>query len=202
MIWECGKPSFSGLYCSALRRLCRRIAFGCGPIRIGGPGVVGMRSPGRRPLRSAGRPAPTASPTSSAAFVSSASSERAPRTTRSSSREEMNSATPVTMVIRTVRPIRPFDYSGRYANGFLHVRVDVAEQQRAALDRVRVRAAGTARQGRASSATASPSTSGARTAATSRPTVFAEYSRAFEPYDRLLFREGKVDHWRRRRSTS
>ena len=40
-------------------------------------------------------------------------------------REEINSATPVTMVIRTVRPIRPFDYSGLYANGFLHVRIEV-----------------------------------------------------------------------------
>ena len=37
----------------------------------------------------------------------------------------MDSATPVTMVIRTIRPIRPFDFSGLYANGFMHMRIEV-----------------------------------------------------------------------------
>ena len=46
---------------------------------------------------------------------------------------------------------------------------------------------------RARSATGSPSTSGARRPTTSTSNSFAEFSRDFEPYDRLRFRDGKVD---------
>jgi hypothetical protein len=38
--------------------------------------------------------------------------------------QELTSASPVILVIRIVRPIRPFDYSGNYANGFMHVRIE------------------------------------------------------------------------------
>jgi len=38
--------------------------------------------------------------------------------------EDLYSATPVTLVIRTTRPIRPFDNTGDYANGILHMRLE------------------------------------------------------------------------------
>jgi hypothetical protein len=108
-------------------------------------------------------------------------------------REEMNSATPVTMVMRTVRPIRPFDYSGFYANGFLHLRIEVLNNSelpwiefefelQEQLGRASVFGDGLSFDQRRSNSGNISSQS------------FREYSRAFEPYDRLLFREGKIDH--------
>jgi hypothetical protein len=108
-------------------------------------------------------------------------------------REEMNSASPVTMVIRTVRPIRPFDYSGLYANGFLHIRIEVLNNSELPwiefefelqehLGKASVFGDGLSFDQRRSNSGNIWSES------------FNEYSRAFEPYDRLLFREGKVDH--------
>ncbi len=108
-------------------------------------------------------------------------------------REEMNSASPVTMVIRTVRPIRPFDYSGLYANGFLHIRIEVLNNSELPwiefefelqehLGKASVFGDGLSFDQRRSNSGNIWSES------------FNEYSRAFEPYDRLLFRQGKVDH--------
>jgi len=108
-------------------------------------------------------------------------------------REEMNSATPVTMVIRAVRPIRPFDYSGYYANGFLHVRLEVLNNS--ALPWIEFEFELQERLGKASvfgdglSFDQRRSESGNISSGS-----FRAYSRAFEPYDRLLFREGKVDY--------
>jgi len=107
--------------------------------------------------------------------------------------EEMNSATPVTMVIRTVRPIRPFDYSGLYANGFLHVRIEVLNNSN--LPWIEFEFELQEQLGKASlfgdglSFDQRRSNSGNISSES-----FREYSRAFEPYDRLLFRKGKVDH--------
>ena len=107
-------------------------------------------------------------------------------------REEMNSATPVTMVIRTVRPIRPFDYSGLYANGFLHVRVEVLNNSK--LPWIEFEFELQEQLGKASVFGDGLSFDQRRTDSGNISSGnFREYSRAFEPYDRLLFRDGKVD---------
>ena len=108
-------------------------------------------------------------------------------------REEMNSATPVTMVIRTVRPIRPFDYSGLYANGFLHVRVEVLNNSK--LPWIEFEFELQEQLGKASVFGDGLSFDQRRTDSGNISSGnFREYSRAFEPYDRLLFRDGKVDY--------
>ena len=106
--------------------------------------------------------------------------------------EELNSATPVTLTIRTTRPIRPFDPSGAYANGILHMRVVTLNNSGQAwiefefeLQEILGR----------------PSTFGDglsfdqrnRTPTNIVSSNFAAFSRDFEPYDRLLFRDGKID---------
>lgn len=107
--------------------------------------------------------------------------------------EEMNSASPVTMVLRTVRPIRPFDYSGFYANGFLHVRIEVLNNSK--LPWIEFEFELQERLGKASVFGDGLSFDQRRTESGNIwSESFGEYSRAFEPYDRLLFREGKVDH--------
>lgn len=107
--------------------------------------------------------------------------------------EEMNSATPVILTIRTIRPIRPFDSSGLYANGFLHLRIEILNNSKLPWIEFEFELQERLHQ---------PSlfgdglsfdqrrTDGANIAST----TFKEYSRDFEPYDRLLFRDGKVDH--------
>jgi hypothetical protein len=107
--------------------------------------------------------------------------------------EEINSATPVTMVIRTVRPIRPFDYSGLYANGFLHVRLEVVNNSK--LPWIEFEFELQERLGKASVFGDGLSFDQRRTDSGNISSgSFREYSRAFEPYDRLLFREGTIDH--------
>lgn len=107
--------------------------------------------------------------------------------------EEMESATPVTMVIRTIRPIRPFDHSGLYANGFLHMRIEVTNNSKLPwvefefelqehLDKPSLFGDGLSFDQRRTDSENISSGS------------FRQYSRDFEPYDRLLFKDGKVDH--------
>ena len=108
-------------------------------------------------------------------------------------REEMNSASPVTMVIRTVRPIRPFDYSGRYANGFLHVRIEMLNNSE--LPWIEFEFELQEQLGKASVFGDGLSFDQRRTdSGNIWSESFGQYSRAFEPYDRLLFRKGKIDH--------
>jgi hypothetical protein len=108
-------------------------------------------------------------------------------------REEMNSASPVTMVIRTVRPIRPFDYSGRYANGFLHVRIEMLNNSE--LPWIEFEFELQEQLGKASIFGDGLSFDQRRTdSGNIWSESFGQYSRAFEPYDRLLFRKGKIDH--------
>jgi len=107
--------------------------------------------------------------------------------------EEMQSATPVTMAIRTIRPIRPFDYSGYYANGFLHIRLEVLNNSK--LPWIEFEFELQEQLGRASIFGDGLSFDQRRTESGNIwSESFEKYSRAFEPYDRLLFREGKVDH--------
>ena len=108
-------------------------------------------------------------------------------------REEMNSASPVTMVIRTVRPIRPFDYSGSYANGFLHVRIEMLNNSE--LPWIEFEFELQEQLGKASVFGDGLSFDQRRTdSGNIWSESFGQYSRAFEPYDRLLFRKGKIDH--------
>lgn len=107
--------------------------------------------------------------------------------------EEMNSASPVTMVIRTVRPIRPFDYSGSYANGFLHVRIEMLNNSE--LPWIEFEFELQEQLGKASIFGDGLSFDQRRTdSGNIWSESFGQYSRAFEPYDRLLFRKGKIDH--------
>jgi hypothetical protein len=108
-------------------------------------------------------------------------------------RQEMNSATPVTMTIRTVGPIRPFDHSGKYANGFIHMRLEILNNS--ALPWVEFEFELQERIGEASVFGDGLSFDQRRVESDNIwSESFREYSRAFEPYDRLLFRNGSVDH--------
>ena len=106
--------------------------------------------------------------------------------------EEMESASPVTMVIRTIKPIRPYDYSGNFANGFMHLRIDVVNNSR--LPWIEF-------QFELQERLDEPSLFGDGLSFDQRKTdngnisstTFERYSRDFEPYDRLLFTRGKVD---------
>lgn len=106
--------------------------------------------------------------------------------------EEFHSSSPVTMVIRTAVPIRPFDPRGIFASGHLHMRVEAINGSGQAwvefefeLQEVRNR----------------PSVFGDGLSFDQRrdksETIgsdsFASFSRDFEPYDRLLYRDGHVD---------
>jgi hypothetical protein len=110
-------------------------------------------------------------------------------------REEINSASPVTMVIRAVRPIRPFDYSGQYANGFLSMRIEVLNNS--ALPWIEFEFELQEQFGKASVFGDGLSFDQRRSESGNIwSESFQKYSRAFEPYDRLLFREGTIDHLR------
>ena len=107
--------------------------------------------------------------------------------------QELTTATPVTMVIRTIRPIRPFDFSGMYANGFLHLRLEILNNSR--LPWLEFEFELQERLGKASVFGDGLSFDQRRTdTETIASRTFLAFNRAFEPYDRLLFREGKVDH--------
>jgi hypothetical protein len=106
--------------------------------------------------------------------------------------EELNSATPVTLTIRTTRPIRPFDASGYYVNGILYLRIEALNNSGLAwtefefelqeiLGRPSVFGDGLSFDQRSKNPTGIVSNN------------FAEFDRDFEPYDRLLFKNGKID---------
>lgn len=107
--------------------------------------------------------------------------------------EELDTASPVTLVIRTIKPIRPFDYSGDFANGFLHVAIDVTNNS--ALPWIEF-------EFELQEHRDVPSTFGdglsfdqrRSDGATISSSSFARFSRDFEPFDRLLFTDGKIDH--------
>ncbi|MGN6468823.1 MAG: hypothetical protein ACTHLC_04480 [Rhizobiaceae bacterium] len=107
--------------------------------------------------------------------------------------EEFSSASPVTLVIRAARPLRPYgDGGSAYANGFLHLRLVVhngsgqgwVEFEFELEEQLGV-----------------PSVFGDGLSFNQRKLTdeglqcdrFADYYRDYEPYDRLLFRDGHVD---------
>lgn len=106
--------------------------------------------------------------------------------------EEFTSSSPATMVIRAEAPIRPFDQTGGFASGFMHMRVVVLNNSGQAwvefefelqeiYGQPSVFSDGLSFDQRRSDSDNISSDS------------FAEFSRNFEPYDRLRFRDGKVD---------
>jgi hypothetical protein len=110
--------------------------------------------------------------------------------------EEFTSASPATMVIRATMPIRPFDQSGIFASGFMHIRIVVLNNSgqpwiefEFELQELRGQASvfgdGLSFDQRRDESGNISSDS------------FAQYSRDFEPYDRLLYRNGKVDPLRK-----
>lgn len=106
--------------------------------------------------------------------------------------QELESSSPVTLVIRTVGPIQPFSSSDGAVNGFLYLRNDVLNNSGQAwvefefelqeiLGKASVFGDGLSFDQRQSTRDGISSDS------------FAEFSRNFEPHDRLLFRNGRVD---------
>nr|WP_245444870.1 hypothetical protein [Mesorhizobium soli] len=106
--------------------------------------------------------------------------------------EELYSASPVTLVIRATKPVRALDFSGNYANGFVYLRLQVLNASELAwiefefelqeiLHQPSVFGDGLSFDQQRSDAKAIRSDS------------FAKFDCDFEPYDRLLFREGKID---------
>jgi hypothetical protein len=107
-------------------------------------------------------------------------------------RQELFSSSPVTLVIRVTAPLNMFDPSGRFAIGQLHMRIET------------VNASGQAWQEfefELQEAEGQPSTFGdglsfdqrRQQSDTISSDSFGWWSRAYEPYDRLRFREGHVD---------
>ncbi|MBZ9674829.1 hypothetical protein [Mesorhizobium sp. ES1-1] len=106
--------------------------------------------------------------------------------------EELNSATPVTLTIRTTKPIQAFGSAREFANGIMYMRIDVLNNSGQAwiefqfelqeiLNRPSVFGDGLSFDQRN------------KTPDNIRSSNFADFDRDFEPYDRLLFRNGKVD---------
>jgi hypothetical protein len=106
--------------------------------------------------------------------------------------EELNSATPVTLTIRSVKPIQPFGTPGEFATGLLYMRIDVLNnggqgwiefqfELQAILGQPSVFGDGLSFDQANKTPTNISSSS------------FADYDRELEPYDRLLFRSGKID---------
>jgi len=106
--------------------------------------------------------------------------------------QELLSASPVTLVIRTVAPIRPFDTSGRFANGDLYLRLVTTNNS--GIGWLEFEFELQERIGE-------PSTFGDGLSFDQREEqrdpissdAFGAFSRDFEPYDKLLFRDGRVD---------
>ena len=106
--------------------------------------------------------------------------------------QELFSSSPVTMIIRATRPIRPFEHPEFYATGFIHMRLNIlnnsghgwVEFELELQERENV-----------------PSVFGDGLSFDQRKTDtgnvysdrFTTFDRDFEPYDRLLYRNGTVD---------
>jgi hypothetical protein len=107
-------------------------------------------------------------------------------------REELVSSTPVTLTIRTTRQIQAFDMSGNFANGILYMRVEARNASGQGWVEFEFELQETLRK---------PSTFGDGLSFDQRSAMkdtissasFIEFSRDFEPYDKLLFRDGRVD---------
>ena len=106
--------------------------------------------------------------------------------------EELNSSTPVTLTIRTTKPIQPFSTNGEFANGVLYMRIEVLNNSGQAWVEFQFELQEILNQ---------PSVFGDGLSFDQRNKTpdniissnFADFDRDFEPYDRLLFKNGKID---------
>ena len=157
-------------------------------------GLPASASAQDEPIEACGTPAPIPSRTSSAASRSSALPASGTRDDPIVIAEELNSATPGD----AGHPRDPADpalrlQTGYFANGILS---SCASRRATTAARPGSSSSSSCRrtlQGRASSATACPSTSAHADSGNISSDSFAKYSRDFEPYDRLLFtrRQGR-----------
>ncbi len=106
--------------------------------------------------------------------------------------QELEASSPVTIVIRAIRPIQPFSSSSEVANGFLYLRTDVLNNSGQAWVEFEFELQEVVRK---ASVFGDGLSFDQRQSATDNISSdsFAEFSRDFEPYDRLLFRQGRVD---------
>ena len=106
--------------------------------------------------------------------------------------EELNSSTPVTLTIRTTKPIQPFSTNGEFANGVLYMRIEVLNNSGQAWVEFQFELQEILNQ---------PSVFGDGLSFDQRnktpdnilSSAYADFDRDFEPYDRLLFKNGKID---------
>jgi hypothetical protein len=106
--------------------------------------------------------------------------------------EELETADPVTLTIRAARPIQPFGSTGDYATGYMPLKIVALNNSGDAWIEFEFEL---------QSIKNVPSDYGdglsfdqaQREDGMIRSDSFAEFKRDFEPYDRLLFRKGKVD---------
>ncbi|WP_192183466.1 hypothetical protein [Mesorhizobium amorphae] len=106
--------------------------------------------------------------------------------------EELNSATPVTLTIRTTKPIEAFGRAGDVANGIMYMRIEVLNNSGQAWVEFQFELQEILNQ---------PSVFGDGLSFDQRnktpyniiSSSFADFDRDFEPYDRLLFKNGKID---------
>jgi hypothetical protein len=106
--------------------------------------------------------------------------------------EEFPSASPVTLVIRAARPIQPYAFDGNHANGFMHLRLVVHNGSGQGWVEFEFEL---------EEELGKPSTFGDGLSFNQRKVSdeglecdrFADFHRDYEPYDRLLFRDGHVD---------
>lgn len=106
--------------------------------------------------------------------------------------QELESASPVTLVIRAIRPIEPFGTTGEFANGLLHLRIVVLNNSGLAWVEFEFELQEVLRKASifGDGLSFDQRKTGSDTISSDR---FAKFSRDFEPYDRLLFQNGKVD---------
>jgi hypothetical protein len=106
--------------------------------------------------------------------------------------EELETAAPVTLTIRAIRPIQPFGTTGNYATGYLPLEIVIRNNSGDAWIEFGFELQSIMNR---------PSDYGdglsfdqaQREDKMIKSDSFAEFKRDFEPYDRLLFRKGKVD---------
>lgn len=106
--------------------------------------------------------------------------------------EELESATPVTLTIRTIKPIKAFDPSSDFANGIMYMRIVALNNSGQPWVEFEFELQETFGQ---------PSVFGDGLSFDQRNRKpdnivsdrYAHFDRNFEPYDRLLFKDGKVD---------
>ena len=106
--------------------------------------------------------------------------------------QEFFSASPVVLVIRAEKPTRPFNFPGDFANGFIYMRIVTLNNS--GLPWLEFEFELQEILGQPSSFGDGLSFDQRRTDSTHISSDrYAEFSRDYEPYDRLLFRNGHTD---------